>query len=141
MTAYVEPDGRTRAMFLAGAVGLLIAGFLLQLYLRSLPPLSGSPAQLVQVAVNHALATAVFITVLFLCLSAAVIWLAVRTIQSGRWPPLGMRMPFRARIYAAPHRVVVFLIAATFLGLKGAVALLAWQHFIVLKGIAAVVLS
>jgi hypothetical protein len=37
--------------------------------------------------------------------------------------------------------MVVFLIAVTFVGLKGAVALLAWQHFIVLKGIAAVVLS
>jgi hypothetical protein len=141
MTAYVEPDGRMRVIFLAAAAGLLIAGLLLQLYLRSLPPVSGSPAELVQAAVNHALVKAIFFTALYLCLATAVALLAVRTIQSSRWPPLGMRMPFRARIYPAPHRMAVFLIAVTFLGLKGAVVLLAWQHFVVLKRLAAVVLS
>lgn len=140
MTAYVEADRRIRAIFLSAAVSLVVVGLLLKLYVRSLPPPSGPPAAVLQVAANHALVMAVFFTVLFICWAAAVVWIASRTVQSGRWPPMGLRMPFRARVYQAPRRTVVLLVAAVFLGAKGAVAVLAWQHFLAVKHLAGAVL-
>ena len=112
---FVEADRATRLKFWGLASLLLLLIVLERLTSPSAALRAADPVRALNKSVDRLLIIAVITAPFFIASSIYLIRLAIKVTQSGRWPPAGMRVAFRTRIYrgrrATVNSILMFVLA------------------------------
>lgn len=139
MSQYVEPDPKIRRVWLACMLALVAVGAALKYYLSSLPAPTGTAATALQEVADRMLLASLLNTLLWGGLAALLIWLVARAARSGQWPPTGIRMPVRSRVYAVQRPVLLWALVILSLLPVAYMVFAYWQLYWDLRGLAALV--
>ena len=125
MQRYVEASPRARQWFFLAAIvwlGLVLLTSRFGTYF----PLSGSPSEkLAQLDQRSWYALGAFV-VFYAALSVLAVFLAAKAVRTKQWPPAGLTVPFRTRVYEiqSPFKVwfwvlVLLCVYCTHIALAG----------------------
>jgi hypothetical protein len=127
MNRYVEGDAKVRNVFLACVLTVIAAGFALRYYVSSLPMPVGTPEYVGETLMSRNLLGVVLLTLFYLAYAAIVVWFTAKTVRSKQFPPAGMRMPFRTKIYSISNPTVLWAVVVLLLCAKAYIVILNWQ--------------
>jgi hypothetical protein len=110
MRRYVEASPRARQWFFLIAVVWAGLGFIAS-RLNTYLPLSGHVEELLIQIDARALCALVVLSLFYVALSVVAIVLAARTVRTGQWPPVGLKVPFRTPVteIRKPYKVWLLL--------------------------------
>src|SRR2546425_594390 len=116
MDRYVEGSTRAKVWYFIVCLAVALALVLVNV-LFPVPQKPWTQVSQVQATAQRYLAGALLFAVLLVPWSFRIVALARLSIRHGRWPPPGIPMPFRTRVFSIAHPTVVYILVAMLLGI------------------------
>jgi len=116
MDRYVEGSTRAKVWYFIVCLAVALALVLVNV-LFPVPQKPWTQVSQVQAAAQRYLAGALLFAVLLVPWSFRIVALARLSIRHGRWPPPGIPMPFRTRVFSIARPTVVYVLVAMLLGI------------------------
>jgi hypothetical protein len=111
MKQYVEASPRAKLVFYVAAIFLGGIGIFLFRF-NAWFPVHGSPEEQLRQMADRAMYVMVALVVSYVALSGLVLILAIRTVRTRQWPPVGLPMPFRMAVTEIKRPFAVWALAA-----------------------------